>query len=311
MKVLCIGHLAFDYTCNVDSMPVENTKNYFKTDNAHAGGFGANTSCLLGKYGVETYLASAVGDDTYGTKIREELKLHQVHLEYVETIYGSDTSFSLILNNNPNRTVFSVSNNPLFKKKNDINMQPDIILTDSYDYNMILSIIDKFNNAITIVDADKYNDETKEICKRVKYIIASKSFAEKATNIQFDIKNSNSLANSYTSLLKMFPEKTIIVTLEDYGALYMIDNQVRVMPGLQVESKDTTGAGDIFRAGFVYALAQKYDMEKCITFANIAAGLSTLNLGGASSVPELKEINTYMASKYAVTNDSNQQNTNA
>ena len=311
MKVLCVGHLAYDFTCNVDSMPVENTKSHFKADNAHAGGFGANTSCLLGKYGVETYLSSAVGDDTYGTKIREELKLNQVHLDYVETLYSNETSFSLILNNAPNRTVYGVSNEPLFKKKNDINIKPDIILTDSYDYNMILDIIEKFKDSITIVDADKYNDSTKEICKRVKYIIASKTFAENATQIKLDVKDSNSLASAYASLLKQFPDKIIIVTLEDYGALYMIDNQVRIMPGLQVEPKDTTGAGDIFRAGFVFAMAQNYDFEKCITFANIAAGLSTRNLGGASSIPDLTEVNSYMASKYEIKNDNNTQNANA
>ena len=311
MKVLCVGHLAYDFTCNVEEMPAENSKTHFKSDNAHAGGFGANTSCLLGKYGVETYLASAVGDDTYGTKIREELKLHQVHLDYVETIYSGETSFSLILNKAPNRTVYSVCKEPLFKKKNDINMQPDIILTDSYDYNVILDILEKNKDAITIVDADKFNNETKEICKRVKYIIASRSFAENATQVKFDVKDSNTLATAYSSLLKQYPGKNIIVTLEDYGALYMIDNQIRVMPGLQVESIDTTGAGDIFRAGFVFAMAQKYDLEKCITFANIAAGLSTKYLGGASSVPELKEVNSYLASKYEIKNDNNEQNANA
>ena len=216
-----------------------------------------------------------------------------------------------MLNNTPNRTVFSINKEPIFKKKNDINFTPDIILTDSYDYNITLDILEKFKDKITILDADKYNDQTLEICKRVKYIIASKTFAESASQIKIDMKNSSTLANLYASLLKKFPEKSIIVTLEEGGALYMNDNQIRVMPGLQVEVKDTTGAGDIFRAGFVYALAQNYDLEKCITFANIVAGLSVKKLGGASSIPELSEANSYLASKYEIKNDNNEQNTNA
>ncbi len=311
MKVLCIGHLAYDFTSNVEAMPVENTKSYFKSDNVYAGGFGANTSCLLGKYGVETYLASATGDDTYGTKIREDLKVHQVHLDYVETLYNETTSFSLILNNTPKRTVYSVSQNNLFKKKNDINMTPDIILTDCYDYNLSLDILNKNSDKITIVDADKPNDITLELCKRVKYIICSKSFAEAIAQSKLDVQKSQTLANVYTALMKRFPEKIIIITMEDYGALYMVDNQIRIMPGLQVEVKDTTGAGDIFRAGFVFAMSQHYDLEKCITFANIAAGLSTRSLGGASSIPELAEVNSYLASKYEIKNDNNQQNPNA
>ena len=95
------------------------------------------------------------------------------------------------------------------------------------------------------------------------------------------------------------------------GALYMFENQIRIMPGIQTEVVDTTGAGDIFRAGFAYALAQNYDLEKSITFANIAAGLSTRKLGGASSIPDLTEVNSYMASKYEIKNDNNEQNTAA
>ena len=303
MKVLCVGHLAYDLTCNVDEFPQENSKHHFIADNACIGGFGGNTSCLLGKYGIDTYLASAVGDDTYGSKIRDDLKLHQVHLDYVETVYSNETTIALILNNKEKRTVFSINKQDIFKKKNDINIKPDIILTDSYDYNLTLDILEKYKDAITIVDADKFDAATKEACKRAKCIIASKKFTEESTKLELKTDDSSTLANAYAAMLKLYPEKTIIVTLEDYGAMYMVDNQVRVMPGLQTEVVDTTGAGDIFRAGYVFALAQNYDLEKCITFANIAAGLSTRNLGSTSSIPELSEVNSYLASKYEIKQD--------
>ena len=118
--------------------------------------------------------------------------------------------------------------------------------------------------------------------------------------MRIEMKNSKSLVNVYTSLLSKFPEKIIVVTLDAGGALYMVENQIRVMPGLKVDVKDTTGAGDFFRAGFTYALSQRYDIEKCVTFANVIGGLSTRTLGGSSSMPDLSEVNSYLVSKYEV-----------
>lgn len=300
MKILVIGHVAYDFTCNIKEFPAEDSKTHFVYDNACVGGFGGNASSLLGKYGVETYLASATGDDTYANLVRDELKNNLVHIDSVETIFGARTSLALILNTGHKRTVLSVDKEPLFKKKNDIPIEPDILLVDGYDYNMTLSTLDRFSSKISIFDADEVNDATLEICKRANYIICSKAFAEKVTGTKADIKNSKSLVNIYTSLLSKFPERVIVVTLDAGGALYMVENQIRVMPGLKVDVKDTTGAGDFFRAGFTYALSQRYDIEKCVTFANVIGGLSTRILGGTSSMPDLSEVNSYLVSKYEV-----------
>jgi sulfofructose kinase len=53
---------------------------------------------------------------------------------------------------------------------------------------------------------------------------------------------------------------------------------------------DTTGAGDIFHAGFLYALLGRLPFREILAFANTAAGLSCRGLGGRAAIPTIGEI---------------------
>jgi sulfofructose kinase len=62
-----------------------------------------------------------------------------------------------------------------------------------------------------------------------------------------------------------------------------------------VKGPDTTGAGDVFRAGFIYGLLRRWSVEKQLRFANAAAALSCTRAGAIASVPTLDEVNTLLA----------------
>jgi sugar/nucleoside kinase (ribokinase family) len=57
-----------------------------------------------------------------------------------------------------------------------------------------------------------------------------------------------------------------------------------------VETLDTTGAGDCFNAGFIYAWLRGEKAQRCLEIANICGALSTRALGGIESFPNLKEL---------------------
>lgn len=300
MKALCVGHSTYDITCMVDSYPEENSEFNISNISETGGGSAANAAYVLGKYKVDTYLGSMVGDDTFGSLIRKELEKVGVHTEYMEIAYEKRTAMSLILlsSKDKTRTVYNLIKEKLFMKKTEFAMDPDLVLVDTFDYGAALAALNKYASKITILDAKIANSETLELCKYVKYIICSKDFASKASGIKIDFNNPNSLVNAYSNLLNKFPNRNIIVTLGDKGAMYVSNNQIKVMPGLKVDEVDSTGAKDIFNGAFSYGLLKGYDIEKCITFANIAAGLSVVKVGGRSSIPEFDDIMKYFKQKY-------------
>ena len=306
MVALCIGQTAYNIVAVSSDFPVENTKNKFEKVEYCPGGPAANMAYLFGKYGVDTYIGSATGDDSYATIVKKELERVGVHTEYMETVFEKKTSsaFILIGQKNNSRTVYDVTTEPLFLKKTEFQISPDLIESDGYDYGATLAAFNRFPDALTILDAGMYNKEIMELCKYTKYIVASKEFAETVSGTRVSYENPQSLVTIYSQLVNKFPGKTIIVTLEDKGAMYMDNNQIKVMPGLNLKVVDSSGAGDIFHAALGYALLQGYDMERAITFANIAGGLTVTKIGTIGACPELSDVMQYFVQKYG-TSDVN------
>ena len=58
---------------------------------------------------------------------------------------------------------------------------------------------------------------------------------------------------------------------------------------------DTTGAGDMFRAGMLFGLDQGWPTSKCLQFASAAGCLKCRALGATTDVPTVEEVLAYVA----------------
>ena len=308
MKVLVIGHSSYDISCPVNEYPVENTKYRLDESITCGGGPAGNAAYLLGKWGVETYYAGVVGADDYGNKIKKEFENIGVHTEYLETNYEKPTSVSFIMINKKNgsRTLFNIAGDRPSMKKYDFTIDPEVILIDGHEFNASMAAINKYPGAISIIDAGRITPELLELCKYTKYLVTSKGFAETVAKMKFDFSNPNTLVQIYTILKNKYPKSEIIITLEDKGCLYSINNEIKIMPGLKVTPQDTTGAGDIFHGAFTYAISKGFDIEKCVRYANIAAGLSVQKLGARLSIPSVTEVVNYYNEKFPQSNTQSQ-----
>ena len=291
MKVLCIGHTAYDITVLTDGYPKENVKYRVEKRIECGGGPASNAAYLLGKWGIKTYIASVVGNDIYGKRIKKEFTDVGVDTTYLELSnkYKTTSSFIIVNKKNASRTVFTYRNPQMRINDMDININPDYILVDAQELELSLKMIKKYPKAITILDAGRAKYANIKLGKIVDYLVTSRNFAEDFTGMKIDINDNNSLNNVYNSLEKDF-KGHIVITLEEHGCLYKEDGIVKLMPGYKVIAKDTTGAGDIFHGAFVYALMNKYNYAYVMRISNIAGALSVREIGGRYSVPDLKEV---------------------
>lgn len=62
------------------------------------------------------------------------------------------------------------------------------------------------------------------------------------------------------------------------------------VPGLNVAALDSTGAGDVFAAGFVLGTLAAWPLADRVRFANLCAALSVQHFGGSLSAPSWAEI---------------------
>lgn len=295
MLALSIGKITYDITIPMDSYPVENSKIILKEKLEASGGSSSNVAALLGKWNVDSYFAGVVGYDEPGNNVKKELEAHNVHTQFMEVNYEKKTTSTFILTSKAttSRTQLMVEPEVYHLKKSDYDVLPDAIYTDGFEYSATLSAFNKYPQSISVLGAGlNYADEKEVVAlaKYAKYVIFSLEFACMVTKMKVDVDNGEHLFNLYEELKNIFPNSNNIVTLHNKGVLYSVSNNVRVMPTINVEEKDRTGAGDIFDGAFIYGLLKKYDMEKSIRIANIAAALSTTKYGAKNSIPLLSDV---------------------
>jgi sugar/nucleoside kinase (ribokinase family) len=86
--------------------------------------------------------------------------------------------------------------------------------------------------------------------------------------------------------------KGIIVTTDGADSIYTLDETgtaFSVQPP-KVSVVDATGAGDAFRAGLLYGLTNKFELQRCVCMGAAAGSLKVGHLGAATTLPALSEI---------------------
>lgn len=96
------------------------------------------------------------------------------------------------------------------------------------------------------------------------------------------------------------------MSLMEHGDLYVKDgrhgvfgfvrgspNRIHV-PAIDVSAVDTTGAGDAFDAGFIYAYVNQLPPRSCMAYGAACGGLTTTVPGGTEGFPDLKELKKWL-----------------
>ncbi|MFI3307448.1 MAG: PfkB family carbohydrate kinase [Mycoplasmatota bacterium] len=294
MKILSIGHAAYDITFPVENFIVENTKNRVNNKIENGGGPACTAAYLLGKWNADVTFLGIVGKDFYGEQIISELESVNVNTKYIEKKENYQTTSSIIINNQTNgsRTILTYRPNTIVMNDVKLDFTPDIILIDGQEYELSKKMIERYPNAISIIDASRTTKEIIELSKIVDYLVCSLNFAEELSQIKTNKEDNSTYANLYGNLEKLF-SNNIIVTLEEKGCLYKKDGVIKIMPSLNTNAVDTTGAGDIFHGAFTYGISKKYDIETILKISNIAGAVSTKYIGGRNSVRTLEEMSKY------------------
>jgi sugar/nucleoside kinase (ribokinase family) len=72
--------------------------------------------------------------------------------------------------------------------------------------------------------------------------------------------------------------------------MMLIDHDLHRAPAFPVSVVDTTGAGDVFRGAFVFAMLRGDVPDEILRFANAAAAFSCTREGALNGVPALSDV---------------------
>ena len=94
--------------------------------------------------------------------------------------------------------------------------------------------------------------------------------------------------------------KNAVITMGALGVYVNDGSRGEMLPRLEVEAVDTTGAGDAFNGGFVTALSEGKDLFEAARWGNATGALSVTRLGTAPAMPSRAEIDELVRRSYGL-----------
>jgi len=139
-------------------------------------------------------------------------------------------------------------------------------------------------------DLDRVTDHTAELVASVSIPIFAEHVPPTLTGERDPERALRKLRKQHAGLL--------CVTLGTAGSMALDGDRLIHVPAFTVHAVDTTGAGDVFRAGFVYGFLAGWPTLDILKFANAAAAVSCTRLGAMSSAPALSEVEQMLAGAF-------------
>jgi sulfofructose kinase len=288
-QVFGLGQCSLDYIGKVVAYPPPDVKCEFSNMVTQGGGPVATALVALARWGVSCAFAGVRGDDSFGSMISASLDKEGVDTHGMLVREGFDSQFAFIVAEPGvgRRTIFwrrptGPAPNPKELDERTIR-KATVYHTDGLfpEASLAGAKVAKEAGVHVVVDAGSLREGMIELARMSDYFLASESFAKAYAG------EDNALDACY-KLAELGP-RVAGVTLGPKGYVALADGKVVKRPAYAVEAVDTTGCGDVFHAGFIYGLIQRWDVEKSLDFAAWAAAMVSLRLGGRAGIPSLAE----------------------
>lgn len=295
--VVGIGLNAIDYLVCLPRYPVPGEKLRMTGFSWQGGGQVATALVALSRWGLATQYVGNVGDDDHGRLSLALLRDEGIDLSCVRTVAGATSQFAVILveEGSGERTILWDRDARIGIRPGDLPL-PEIrraraVLLDGHDVPASVAAAAEARSAgvPVVLDAEKIQDGTFDLLSLCDHVVASRAFAEA-------FAPGTESGEAARRIFDRFGPRTATVTVGAAGAAGFDGGDLVRAPAIRVTAADSTGAGDIFHAGFLYALLAGKPFREILGFANAAAGLSCRRVGGRAAIPALPEIADAMLS---------------
>ena len=294
VDVVGVGLNATDTLIPVAHYPARGSKVEFRSAKVLPGGQVATAVVACRHWGLRTRYVGKVGDDNAASLHRAEFARAGVEA-HLFTAPGCPSQQAFILvDDSGERTV-------LWKRDDRLTLRPEELQQD-WIVNARALHIDGHDTAAAaaaagwaraanipvIADVDDLYPGIETLLKSVDYLITSR-------DIPGRLMEEPDLKKSLPALQKRFGSRLTAATLGEDGVLAWDGTQFHYATAFRVLPVDTTGAGDIFHAGFIYGLLQGWPLQRQLDFACAAAALNCTAVGARGGIQAIESIERLIA----------------
>lgn len=296
--ILCIGDIDVDMIIAVPEVPGPDEKINGSLTLRSPGGMGANVAVGLARMGAPVRLVAAIGDDENGRFLQARLKDEGVDPRDLIVRVDAETFTCIVLVSDAGeKSLVRVVTDAYLPRPDDID--PAIFDCISHLHMTLGSAelteqmfgIAKQHGHTTSLDLEAADIRHADITC-VTRVLAM-------TDLLFCSEKALTTARSLLAQHDFSPNLVrgltcVVVTRGAEGARLISDEALIEVQGHNVTPRDTTGAGDSFVATFLAARHDGQSFDTCLTFANAAGAMATLEIGAQTALPDLTRLQRFL-----------------
>lgn len=301
--VVGLHGLNYDLSAAVQRLPQHDEKVPARLLSSQPGGPVGNFACAASKLGLRVAVHTRLGDDNFSERILQEFNAYRVDTHWIHQEPGSTADLAVILvDPSGERAIIVMEPAPVPSELMET-ILPDLI-TQTGCFFLTLHSFMKLRSCL-----DKARSKGIQVMMDIEDTpqVGQTPLSEILNNCDIASFNRSGFL-AYTgkeadpalldALLAEHQVHTIVVTQGSQGVMGVaIGEQPVHIPGIKVDVKDTTGAGDTFNAAFLTARLKGLRLQAALNFANAAAALSVTSFGAKGSLPAWDEVEAFLGLK--------------
>lgn len=296
-KIVVVGSCNTDMVVQADRLPMPGETILGGTFHMVPGGKGANQAITVARLGAQVTFVSKVGYDLFGLQALEKYKAENINTDYVLTDPKRPSGVALIsVDKHGENCIIVAAGANAALTQDDIDKAKDEIMTADVLLMQLEIPLETAEYA-----AKKANEKgvkvilnpapasylTDSFLKNVHTILPNRVEAEMLSGIK--VTDEASAQRAAEAICNKGIEN-VVITLGADGAFLKTPTETLLIPAVEVETIDTTGAGDVFCGAFCVYLSEGYSLKECVEFANAAAAIATTRIGAQTVIPFRPEV---------------------
>lgn len=289
-----VGLNATDTLIRLPQFPARGSKTEYSNASIMPGGQAATTVIACQTWGLNTRYIGKLGDDDAGNLHRQEFARAGVDARLITVPNAASPQSLILVDEGGERTVLCRRDERLLLQPADLNRE--------WIVNARALHVDGFETAAAtqaaqwaraagipvVADLDETYHGVEDLIASVDYLIVSRDFPARLTG-------ERNLEQALRLIKRRFGCTLTSATLGAEGVVAWDGRQFHFNAAYQVPVTDTTGAGDIFHAGFIYGFLQDWPLERQLDFACAAAALNCTCSGARGGISNVEAIEKLMA----------------
>lgn len=301
IEILGIGDAMVDLSTRASQLPPRGGNIWSTAVSMSPGGTTANVSACIAKLGLNSAFIGCVGDDPYGRYTIEELQKVGVETGGIVVRPGSFTGIVLaVIDDTGERTFIACAkgaSHTLLRHQDfseiDLRQIPvvhstGVCLVEEPSRSVLLTAIERAHNSGCQVyfdpnlrlEGEIFPDELREAQWKIFSFVDIVLIGDNEVEL---LCPGLSLQEGVKKICDQGPQ-TVVVKQGYKGATIFSVEGESSQPAFEVKVNSTTGAGDSFDAGFIFARKRGAKLHDALVYACAVAGLKVTGLG-ARSVP--------------------------